>query len=193
MDISNQSQYSLYIPKTGARFLITGNRAGDQVGRNDFETNVQESKMLCPGFFVICAATERTPLYVSARSHLFVFHDYASREKLSAVLKLRIINFLLFIMFVGEGKIRNSGCGWMGRYNLWYHLYVLPYNNELLDGVHSNYPKELRKEREQHDCLWSDKCWQHHLQKGKLQVKVRKERYGDRAWFYGWVGGIGFF
>ena len=65
-----------------------------------------------------------------------MFYDKVSQQQLSKILKLECIEIPINSVFVSHGYIQHGGAGWKGCHSLRYHMYFVPVNYRLPDGIH---------------------------------------------------------
>ena len=119
------------MPRTGGRFLITGNKCPDQCGHNDFVARKEGS----PGYFCVITGPHPVTLWVSQCSHIFVWYSAEQKEALVNALVMEEIIIPIHSVFIGNGCLHHAGTGWRGFHALRYHLYLKPEGIEIPDAV----------------------------------------------------------
>jgi len=78
MNLDNYGTWPCIMPRSGGRFLVTGNKCPDQCGHNDFVARKEGS----PGYFCIITGSHPVTLWVSRCSHIFVWYSEERKEAL---------------------------------------------------------------------------------------------------------------
>ena len=137
-DNSKEQDEYVYTPKTGGRWLMTSKGCLRQQVHTDFPSLTAQQFMsgkACPGYFTISTGDREVPLWVCKSSHRFVAFGF-DNEKGEDVTKVMIPPFSIAI---GRGDVLHGG----GAYEdsatkdmlLRYHMYFVPNNFKLPDGV----------------------------------------------------------
>ncbi|KAI0556883.1 hypothetical protein FGB62_382g03 [Gracilaria domingensis] len=147
---------SMYMPKTGGRWLYTSKGCGRQVLHTDFGPLGREETMNGignPGYFVICTGENGAGLWVCDGSHrLIAITDPRKLRALSRVTKVGLVEIPPKSIFVGRGDVFHAGSGSedfpISGGCIRYHTYFIPEGYSLPDAVHLNHrfqPKIYRK------------------------------------------------
>lgn len=131
LNLDSDGERGAQVPRTGGRFLLTGEGCPDQTGHNDFPTEKRNN----PGYFCITTSQEQTSLFVCPSSHQYVWYDEEDRISLARMLKMTEITIPARSIFIGHGLLQHAGCGWLGFQALRYHMYIIPTGMEMEDSV----------------------------------------------------------
>ena len=132
MNVDFNGEVPTFIPRTGGRFLLTGQDCEVQVGHNDFPV-IQQAR--CPGYFIIVTGPERVNLWVAPGSHQYVHYNEKDREQLGKTLKMERITIPPTSVFVGHGHLQHAGDGYNGSHCLRYHTYLAPDGVRIPDAI----------------------------------------------------------
>ena len=136
----------MYTPNTGGRWLVTSKECKRQQLHTDFESMSRTetlSRDKLPGFFVLCTAETEVPIWVCPNSHTVVASARTGTlGSVSRGMVCGMVNIPPFSIFVGRGDVFHCGAGfddYLGDSGqLRYHLYFVPKDKHLPDGVHLN-------------------------------------------------------
>jgi hypothetical protein len=142
VDIHAVNDRKMFLPKSGGRFLLTGEHCPAQTGHNDFD----HTDSTGPGLFVIVTGTEDAHLWVASGSHKHVHEPDARKRKMASVIRMTRIDIPRHSVFIGHGFLQHAGAEWTGNHSLRYHVYIIPEGNNLKDTVYFAYTWSLKKE-----------------------------------------------
>ena len=130
------------IPKTGGRFLLTGKGCQRQYLHTDFGLEHPVSDTRNPGYFVLCTTRSPTPLWVVNHSHFYLREDGELLRALAKGTYARKVMIQPFSVLIGRGDLFHGGAGHDDFPNptirgcLRYHMYFVPHDRTLVDGIH---------------------------------------------------------
>lgn len=137
----------LSVPLTGGRFLVTGPKCPRQRLHHDFkqerdesfDDNVEDK----PGYFMMASGPVAFPLWVLRGSHRY--HQLTAEQvaHISEAVCVERIMVPPFSFFLGRGDFFHAGAGMEDHPDhetvedgfLRYHMYFIPSNMRLMDGV----------------------------------------------------------
>lgn len=126
------------VPRTGGRFLLTGEGCPRQTTHQDFPTRSSMEK--CPGYFALATGMHSTPIWACENSHLYVFGTAKEIRAFSKAAKLKKIIIPPYSLFIGRGDLTHAGAGFgdssVPNGLLRYHIYFAPRGVRIEDGVH---------------------------------------------------------
>ena len=133
---------AMAVPKTGGRFLLTGKGCQRQYLHTDFAVGSTPDEKRVPGYFVLCTTRSPTPLWVVNHSHFYLGETDKVKQALSNAVFARKVLIPPFSVLIGRGDLQHGGAGYMDFPNptikgcLRYHMYFVPHDRTLIDGIH---------------------------------------------------------
>ena len=130
------------IPKSGGRFLLTGKGCPRQILHTDFGVEDDRELSRVPGYFLICTSGAETPLWIVDNSHFYLQQSSGLWPYLSKGLVARKVIIPPYSILIGRGDLQHAGAADIDHPNppvrgcLRYHIYFVPHDRKLVDGVH---------------------------------------------------------
>ena len=151
---------TLKTPRSGGRFLLTGEGCPRQALHTDFQVEEGSRLSELPGYFLICTTGEATPLWVVDHSHFFLRRPPQALHVLSRGVVARKVIIPPYSVLIGRGDLQHAGAGHEDNPNpsvrgsIRYHIYFVPHTQKLMDGVH--YPTDLNPDFEEDESEESE-------------------------------------
>lgn len=139
---------AMMVPKTGGRWLVCTKKCKRQILHTDFSTSSAHITEDRPGYFLICTGTNEAPVWVVEGSHLSVKRvSFENARALGRGSVERKVYIPPYSVFVGRGDLFHAGYGMegfspngrlvYGKQSLRYHIYCVPEEYELPNGIHT--------------------------------------------------------